>query len=177
MAQPLEDVAPARFVRTEPFTAVLLPALCIRSGPRLHLSAVERAVGGPHELVDAARGRRAGDAPDGGGEPSGAIGKAIEDTFGTFKEFQGKFNAVAMNHFGSGWAWLVTVGKRLVIYSLPNQDSPLIGGDTPVFGIDVWEHAYYLKYQNRRPEYIDAFWNVVNWDEVNRRYEEAAKRA
>ena len=116
-------------------------------------------------------------SPDGGGEPSGTIGKAIEDTFGTFKEFQGKFNAVAMNHFGSGWAWLVTVGKRLVIYSLPNQDSPLIGGDTPVMGLDVWEHAYYLKYQNRRPEYIDAFWNVVNWDEVNRRYEEATKRA
>ena len=113
----------------------------------------------------------------GGGEPSGTIGKAIEDTFGTFKEFQGKFNAVALNHFGSGWAWLVSVGKRLVIYSLPNQDSPLIGGDTPILGIDVWEHAYYLKYQNRRPEYVDAFWNVINWDEVNRRYEAAAKRA
>ena len=112
----------------------------------------------------------------GGGEPSGAIGKAIEDTFGTFKEFQGKFNAVALNHFGSGWAWLVTVGKRLVIYSLPNQDSPLIGGDTPVFGIDVWEHAYYLKYQNRRPDYLAAWWNVVNWQEVARRYQEAAGR-
>ncbi len=114
---------------------------------------------------------------EGGGEPSGAIGKAIEDTFGTFKEFQGKFNAVALNHFGSGWAWLVAVGKRLVLYSLPNQDSPLIGGDTPILGIDVWEHAYYLKYQNRRPEYVDAFWNVINWDEVNRRYEAALKRA
>ena len=84
---------------------------------------------------------------------------------------------MALNHFGSGWAWLVSVGGRLVIYSLPNQDSPLIGGDTPILGIDVWEHAYYLKYQNRRPEYVDAFWNVINWDEVNRRYEAAAKRA
>src|SRR6266550_8586119 len=115
--------------------------------------------------------------PDGGGEPSGTIAKAIEETFGTFKEFQGKFNAVALNHFGSGWAWLVSVGNRLVIYSLPNQDSPLIGGDTPILGCDVWEHAYYLKYQNRRPEYVDAFWNVINWDEVNRRYEAALKRA
>jgi Fe-Mn family superoxide dismutase len=115
--------------------------------------------------------------PDGGGEPSGAIGEAIESTFGTFKEFQGKFNAVAANQFGSGWAWLVVVGKRLVLYSLPNQDSPLIGGDTPVLGLDVWEHAYYLKYQNRRPEYIEAFWNVVNWDEVNRQYEAAMQRA
>jgi Fe-Mn family superoxide dismutase len=114
---------------------------------------------------------------DGGGEPSGALAKAIDDTFGNFKEFQGKFNAVAANHFGSGWAWLVIVGKRLVLYSLPNQDSPLIGGDTPVMGLDVWEHAYYLKYQNRRPEYIEAYWNAINWDEVGRRYDEAMKRA
>jgi len=114
---------------------------------------------------------------EGGGEPTGSLAKAIEDTFESFKEFQGKFNAVALNHFGSGWAWLVVVGKRLVLYSLPNQDSPLIGGDTPILGCDVWEHAYYLKYQNRRPEYVEAFWNVVNWDEVGRRYDEAIKRA
>jgi len=114
---------------------------------------------------------------DKGGEPNGTVAKAIDDTFGDFKEFQGKFNAVSLNHFGSGWAWLVVTGKRLVLYSLPNQDSPLIGGDTPILGLDVWEHAYYLKYQNRRPEYVEAFWNVINWDEVGRRYDEAMKRA
>lgn len=111
-----------------------------------------------------------------GGEPTGAVAEAINDTFGNFKEFQGRFNAVAANQFGSGWAWMIVTGKRLVLYSLPNQDSPLIGGDTPILGLDVWEHAYYLKYQNRRPEYIEAFWNVINWDEVNRRYEDALKR-
>jgi Fe-Mn family superoxide dismutase len=115
--------------------------------------------------------------PDKGGEPNGTLAKGINDTFGSFKEMQGKFNAVALNHFGSGWAWLVVTGRRLVLYSLPNQDSPLIGGDTPVLGLDVWEHAYYLKYQNRRPEYVEAFWNAVNWDEVGRRYDEAMKRA
>jgi len=114
---------------------------------------------------------------DKGGEPNGTVAKAIDDTFGDFKEFQGKMNAVSLNHFGSGWAWLVVTGKRLVLYSLPNQDSPLIGGDTPILGLDVWEHAYYLKYQNRRPEYVEAFWNVINWDEVGRRYDEAMKRA
>ena len=114
--------------------------------------------------------------PDKGGEPNGTLAKGINDTFGSFKEMQGKFNAVALNHFGSGWAWLVVTGRRLVLYSLPNQDSPLIGGDTPVLGLDVWEHAYYLKYQNRRPEYIAAWWNVVNWDEVARRFQAAGGR-
>ena len=116
--------------------------------------------------------------PDGGGEPSGTIGKAIEDTFGTFKEFQGKFNAVAMNHFGSGWAWLVMDGKKLAITTTPNQDCPLSKPkekQIPIVGIDVWEHAYYLKYQNRRAEYVKAFWNVINWDYAGERFGEASK--
>ncbi len=113
--------------------------------------------------------------PNGGGEPAGSVGEAINDAFGSFKDFQSRFNMAAANHFGSGWAWLVVVAKKLVVYSQPNQDSVLTAGETPVLGLDVWEHAYYLKYQNRRPEYIEAFWNVVNWEEVNRRYEKALK--
>ena len=110
---------------------------------------------------------------DGGGEPSGDVASAIESAFGSFKEFQDKFTTTATNHFGSGWAWLVVDGGNLDVISLPNQDSPLIEGKTPILGLDVWEHAYYLKYQNRRPEYIEAFWNVINWDEVSRRYSAA----
>ena len=110
---------------------------------------------------------------DGGGEPAGAVADAINSSLGSFKEFQEKFNTAATNHFGSGWAWLVVQGGKLDVISLPNQDSPLMEGRTPILGLDVWEHAYYLKYQNRRPEYIEAFWNVINWDEVNRRYESA----
>ncbi|MGH2819893.1 MAG: superoxide dismutase, partial [Actinomycetota bacterium] len=108
---------------------------------------------------------------DGGGEPSGSIGDAITDAFGSFKQFQEKFTATATNHFGSGWAWLVLDGGRVDVISTPNQDSPLIDSKTPVLGLDVWEHAYYLKYQNKRPDYIEAWWNVVDWDEVNRRFE------
>jgi Fe-Mn family superoxide dismutase len=110
---------------------------------------------------------------DGGGEASGAVGDAISSTFGSFKEFREKFTTAATNHFGSGWAWLVVAGGKLDVISLPNQDSPLMDGKTPVLGLDVWEHAYYLKYQNKRPEYIEAFWNVINWEEVNRRFEAA----
>ena len=106
---------------------------------------------------------------DGGGEPSGDIASAIDDTFGSFKEFQDKFNTAATNHFGSGWAWLISDGGKLDIITCVNQDSPFMEGKFPILGIDVWEHAYYLKYQNRRPEYIEAWWNVVNWDEVNNR--------
>ncbi|MGI8427687.1 MAG: superoxide dismutase [Actinomycetota bacterium] len=111
--------------------------------------------------------------PGGGGEPSGAISEAITSTFGSFKDFKEKFTAAAANHFGSGWAWLVVDGGKLDCISLPNQDSPLMTGKTPVMGLDVWEHAYYLKYQNRRPEYIEAFWNAINWDEVTNRYQSA----
>jgi Fe-Mn family superoxide dismutase len=107
--------------------------------------------------------------PDGGGEPSGDVASGIDDAFGSFKEFQEKFSAAATAHFGSGWAWLVSDGGKLDVISLPNQDSPLMTGKTPLLGLDVWEHAYYLKYQNKRPDYIEAWWNVVNWDAVNQR--------
>jgi superoxide dismutase, Fe-Mn family len=111
--------------------------------------------------------------PNGGGEPSGALADAINTSFGTFANFKEKFTGLALNHFGSGWAWLVVADDLLVSYSLPNQDSPLTSGETPILGVDVWEHAYYLKYQNRRPEYVSAFWNVIQWDEVSRRFDEA----
>ena len=107
---------------------------------------------------------------DGGGEPNGDIASAIDESFGSFKEFRDKFTGAATNHFGSGWAWLVLAGGKLDVISLPNQDSPWIEGKAPVLGLDVWEHAYYLKYQNKRPDYIEAWWNVVDWDAVNARY-------
>jgi Fe-Mn family superoxide dismutase len=107
--------------------------------------------------------------PDGGGEPSGNVASAIDESFGSFKEFRAKFNTAATNHFGSGWAWLVSDGGKLDVISLPNQDSPLITGKTPILGLDVWEHAYYLKYQNKRPDYIEAWWNTINWGGVEQR--------
>ena len=107
--------------------------------------------------------------PGGGGEPTGAAASAIESAFGDFATLKEQFTAAATNLFGSGWAWVVHDGSGLALVSRPNQDSPLMDGLTPVFGIDVWEHAYYLKYQNRRPEYIAAFWNVVDWDAVSAR--------
>lgn len=113
-------------------------------------------------------------SPNGGGEPTGEIADAIDDEFGSFSKFQEEFNKAAKGRFGSGWAWLcVKSDGSLELLSTPNQDSPLMNGLTPIFGLDVWEHAYYLKYQNRRPDYIDAFWNVVNWDQVNKNYKDA----
>lgn len=112
-------------------------------------------------------------SPQGGGAPEGELAKAIDGEFGSFDEFKDEFKAAATGQFGSGWAWLVVNNGKLEIVSTPNQESPLSAGKTPVLGIDVWEHAYYLNYQNKRPDYVDAFWNVVNWDEVARRYEEA----
>jgi Fe-Mn family superoxide dismutase len=112
-------------------------------------------------------------SPDGGGEPSGALGEAITNAFGSFDQLKTTFTNAAVNHFGSGWAWLVVADGALVPYSLPNQDSPLTAREFPILGLDVWEHAYYLKYKNKRPDYIEAFWNVVNWDEVARLYDEA----
>jgi Fe-Mn family superoxide dismutase len=106
---------------------------------------------------------------DGGGPATGDVATAINEAFGDFNAFKEKFDTTAANHFGSGWAWLVVDGDKLDIINRPNQDSPFMEGKTPIFGLDVWEHAYYLKYQNRRPEYIAAFWNVVKWEEVNRR--------
>jgi Fe-Mn family superoxide dismutase len=107
--------------------------------------------------------------PNAGGAPSGAIADAINAAFGGFDKFKEEFKKAAVGRFGSGWAWVVDNGGKIAIESTPNQDNPMMDGKKPVFGIDVWEHAYYLKYQNRRPDYIDAWWNVVNWNEVNKR--------
>jgi len=112
-------------------------------------------------------------APGAGGNPSGNIAQAIAGTFGGFDQFKEKFAAAATTRFGSGWAWLVKSSKGLEIISTANQDSPVMDGRYPVMGLDVWEHAYYLKYQNRRPEYIGAFWNVVNWPEIEKRFNSA----
>jgi superoxide dismutase, Fe-Mn family len=106
---------------------------------------------------------------NGGGAPTGAIADAINSRFGGFDSFKEQMNKAGVGRFGSGWVWLVSSGGTLSIESTANQDSPLMDGKTPVFGIDVWEHAYYLKYQNRRPDYLAAWWNVVNWDEINKR--------
>jgi Fe-Mn family superoxide dismutase len=112
-------------------------------------------------------------SPDGGGEPSGSLGAAIESTFGSLDELKSAVNDAGVKRFGSGWTWLVHDGTGLAVKSTPNQDSPLLDDDVPLLGIDVWEHAYYLKYQNRRPDYLQAWWNVVNWDAVQKRYDEA----
>ncbi len=109
-------------------------------------------------------------APNAGGEPTGEIGDAIKSTFGGLAGLQEKMNDAGTKRFGSGWSWLVKKGGKLEVYSTANQDSPIMVGDTPLFGIDVWEHAYYLKYQNRRPDYLKAIWNVVNWAEVNKHF-------
>ena len=111
--------------------------------------------------------------PNGGGKPTGNLAAAIDGTFGSFDKFKELFTAAATTRFGSGWAWLVKNGQKLEVTSLPNQDSPVMEGKFPVLGLDVWEHAYYLKYQNRRPEYITAFWNVVNWDFCEERFNSA----
>jgi Fe-Mn family superoxide dismutase len=112
-------------------------------------------------------------SPDGGEKPEGELAEAIDSTFGDLGSLKEKINEAGVNRFGSGWAWLVVNDGRLEVTSTPNQDSPVSEGMTPILGVDVWEHAYYLKYQNRRPDYLAAWWNVVNWPEVARRYEEA----
>jgi Fe-Mn family superoxide dismutase len=111
--------------------------------------------------------------PNGGGQPSGALAEAIDSTFGGFDAFKEQITQNGVTRFGSGWTWLVWNGSGLEAYSTANQDSPLMDGHVPVLGIDVWEHAYYLNYQNRRPDYLAAWWNVVNWDAVAARYEQA----
>jgi Fe-Mn family superoxide dismutase len=113
-------------------------------------------------------------SPNGGGEPSGALAAAIEATFDSVDALKTQLVDAGVKRFGSGWSWLIHDGTGLAVVSTPNQDTPLMTGDTPLLGIDVWEHAYYLTYQNRRPDYLAAWWNVVNWDEVGRRYEAAA---
>ncbi len=109
-------------------------------------------------------------SPNGGGEPQGELASAIESTFGSFEDFKTKLKTTGVNQFGSGWSWLVRSGPGLEIIPSANQDSPVSSGQTPLLGVDVWEHAYYLKYQNRRPDYIDAWWNVVDWNFVAERY-------
>ncbi len=113
--------------------------------------------------------------PNGGGKPTGELSAAIDTTFGSYDEFKTKFSDAAVTRFGSGWAWLSVDAGKLLVESTPNQDSPLMEGRTPILGLDVWEHAYYLNYQNRRPDYISAFFNVIDWDAVGNRY--AAARA
>ena len=110
----------------------------------------------------------------GGGQPDGALASAIDAAFGSFADFQGKLKAAGVGQFGSGWAWLVHDGSGLAIIGSANQDSPISDGKAPLLGVDVWEHAYYLKYQNRRPDYIDAWWNVVNWQKVAERFSAAS---
>lgn len=112
-------------------------------------------------------------SPNGGGLPTGELADAINKKFGSFESFKEEFAKAAATRFGSGWAWLAVNNGELEVTSTPNQDSPLMEGKTPVLGLDVWEHAYYLKYQNRRPEYVTSFWNVVNWDEVSKRFNAA----
>jgi Fe-Mn family superoxide dismutase len=139
----------------------------------------------PEEIRGAVRNNAGGHAnhslfweimsPDGGGEPSGALADAINDTFDSVDELKKLLNDAGVKRFGSGWSWLVYDGTGLTVYSTANQDSPISNSDVPLLGIDVWEHAYYLKYQNRRPEYLETWWNVVNWDAVQRRFESADK--
>jgi Fe-Mn family superoxide dismutase len=139
----------------------------------------------PEDIRTAARNNAGGHAnhslfweimsPDGGGEPSGSLGEAIATTFGSVDELKKDLIDTGVKRFGSGWSWLVYDGTALSVYSTANQDSPISNSDVPLLGIDVWEHAYYLKYQNRRPEYLETWWNVVNWDAVQKRYESADK--
>ena len=112
-------------------------------------------------------------APSAGGSPIGNVAQAINSTFGSFDQFKEKFNAAAVGRFGSGWAWLIKSSKGIEIISTANQDSPVMEGNYPVMGLDVWEHAYYLKYQNRRPEYVATWWNAVNWSEIEKRFNSA----
>ncbi|MEQ6375896.1 superoxide dismutase [Bacillaceae bacterium S4-13-58] len=112
-------------------------------------------------------------SPNGGGTPKGELASEIDEAFGSFDKFKEEFANAGATRFGSGWAWLIVDNGSLKVTSTPNQDTPVMEGKTPILGLDVWEHAYYLKYQNKRPDYISAFWNLVNWDEVSRRYEAA----
>jgi Fe-Mn family superoxide dismutase len=114
--------------------------------------------------------------PGGGGEPTGPLAEAIRSTFGDFASFKGKIKQTGLDRFGSGWSWLVLSGGKLEIISTPNQDNPLMQGKKPILGVDVWEHAYYLRYQNRRADYLDAWWNVVNWNAVAQRFAQAQGR-
>ncbi|MFC4098586.1 superoxide dismutase [Paenibacillus xanthanilyticus] len=162
----------------------------LESAPELQSKSVEELIADlnsvPEAIRTAVRNNGGGHAnhtlfwetigPNAGGAPTGALAAAIDAELGGFDTFKADFAKAAATRFGSGWAFLaVTKDGKLKVYSLPNQDSPIMEGETPILGLDVWEHAYYLKYQNKRPDYIGAFWNVVNWTEVGKRYEAAAK--
>jgi len=134
--------------------------------PDLQNKAIEDLLKGINSVPE---GIRAAVRNNGGGEPTGAIADAITSTFGGFDAFKEQMNKAGTTRFGSGWAWLVDAGGKLTVESSANQDSPIMEGKKPIIGIDVWEHAYYLKYQNRRPDYLAAWWNVINWDAVNQR--------
>ena len=150
--------------------------------PELHAKSLDELVKGvaslPEDIRTAVRNNGGGHwnhsmfwtlmAPNAGGAPTGAVADGINAAFGSFDKFKEQFQAAGMGRFGSGWAWLVDNGGKLEISSTPNQDNPLMDGKKAIFGVDVWEHAYYLKYQNRRADYLGAWWNVVNWAEVNR---------
>jgi Fe-Mn family superoxide dismutase len=151
--------------------------------PELHTKSIEDLLKGintvPEDIRTAVRNNGGGHAnhsmfwqvmgPNAGGAPTGAIADAITGSFGGFDKFKEEVKKAGVGRFGSGWAWVIDQGGKLVVESSPNQDSPLMEGKKVVFGVDVWEHAYYLKYQNRRPDYLDAWWNVVNWAEINKR--------
>jgi Fe-Mn family superoxide dismutase len=156
----------------------------LASHPDLQAKSVEDLLRGfdqvPEPVRNAVRNHGGGHAnhslfwevmgPGGGGNPSGPIAEALQRDFGSFESFKEKLTNAAANQFGSGWGWLVASGGKLDVIARPNQDSPLMEGKTPLLGVDVWEHAYYLKYQNRRPDYLTAWWNTVNWQAVSQRY-------
>jgi Fe-Mn family superoxide dismutase len=162
----------------------------LESAPELQSKSIEELISDlssvPEAIRPAVRNNGGGHAnhslfwetigPNGGGAPQGALADAIQNELGGFDKFKEDFAKAGATRFGSGWAWLaVSPEGKLKVYSLPNQDSPIMEGDTPILGLDVWEHAYYLKYQNKRPDYIAAFWNVVNWSEAGKRYDAAKK--
>ena len=155
--------------------------------PELHAKSLDELVKGvaslPEDIRTAVRNNGGGHwnhsmfwtlmAPNAGGAPTGAVADGINAAFGSFDKFKEQFQAAGMGRFGSGWAWLVLSSGKLQILSTANQDSPYMNGQSPIMGIDVWEHAYYLKYQNKRPDYLDAIWSVINWSAVEKRYSDA----
>ena len=157
--------------------------------PELHKKTLEELLGNintvPEDIRTAVRNNAGGHhnhslfwtimAPRAGGEPSGTLADAIKKTFGDFAKFKEAIGTAATTRFGSGWAWLASANGKLEVFSTANQDSPLMDGKKPILGLDVWEHAYYLKYQNRRPDYIGAWWNVVNWPEVQKRFDASGR--
>lgn len=163
----------------------------LESAPQLQSKSVEELLANlntvPEQIRTTVRNNGGGHAnhsllwetigPNGNGKPSGKLAAAINDELGSFDKFKENFTKAALTRFGSGWAWLaIDIDGKLSVFSLPNQDNPIMEDKTPILGLDVWEHAYYLKYQNKRPDYISAFWNVVNWPAVEKRYEKTKNK-